>query len=88
MTKAHHALSIIIESAQKEAEQAKNLARNALAGNYRSPCSYSNTDRAHKSLSAMEPLIDSDVTLKRAADTKAVLKELQDDLAACVAFSI
>ena len=37
--------------------------------------------------SVMEPLIDSDATLKRAADTKAVLKELQDDLAACMAFS-
>jgi hypothetical protein len=37
--------------------------------------------------SVMEPLIDSDATLKRAADTKAVLRELQDDLAACVAFS-
>ena len=36
----------------------------------------------------MEPLIDSDATLKRVADTKAVLKELQDDLAACAAFSI
>ncbi|KAF8798606.1 hypothetical protein BYT27DRAFT_6896565 [Phlegmacium glaucopus] len=37
---------------------------------------------ANNALSAMEPLIDSDATLKRAADTKAVLKELQDDLAA------
>lgn len=36
----------------------------------------------------MEPLIDSDATLTRAADTKAVLRELQDDLAACMAFSI
>jgi hypothetical protein len=40
--------------------------------------SYSYADRAHKSLSVMEPLINSDATLliKRAADTKAVLKEL------------
>ena len=88
LTKAHHSLSKIIDNAQKEAEQAKNLATNALAGTYRSPCIYSYADPAHKLLSAMEPLIDSDVTLKRAADTKAVLKELQDDLAACVAFSI
>ena len=36
----------------------------------------------------MEPLIDSDATLKRVADTKAVLKELQDDPTACAAFSI
>ena len=51
-------------------------------------CFYSYSDRTHKDLSVMEPLIESDVTLKRAADTKAVLKELQDDLAACMAFSI
>lgn len=38
--------------------------------------------------SVMEPLIDSEATLKRAADTKAILRELQDDLAACMAFSI
>lgn len=37
LTKAHHALSITIDNAQKEAEQAKNLANNALAGTYRSP---------------------------------------------------
>ena len=48
--------------------------------------SYSYADRALKYLSVMEPLINSDATLKRAADTKAVLKELQDDLAACMAF--
>jgi hypothetical protein len=42
----------------------------------------------HKSLSVIEPLIDSDATFKRAADTKAVLKELQDGLAACMTFSI
>ena len=36
----------------------------------------------------MEPLINSDATLKLAADTRAVLKDLQDDLAACMAFSI
>jgi hypothetical protein len=30
LTKAHHALSIIIENAQKEAEQAKNLAKKCL----------------------------------------------------------
>ena len=42
----------------------------------------------HKSLSVMEPLINSDATLKLAADTRAVLKDLQDDLAACMAFSI
>ena len=34
LTKAHHALSITIENAQKEAEQAKSLAKNALAGTY------------------------------------------------------
>lgn len=34
----------------------------------------------------MEPLIDCDITLKRAAETKAVLKELQDDLAGCISF--
>ena len=34
LTKAHHGLSIIIENAQKEAEQAKNLAKNAFAGTY------------------------------------------------------
>ena len=85
LTKAHHALRIIVDNAQKEAEQAKNLANNALAGTYRSPCFYSYADRAHKPLSVMEPLIDSDATLKRAADTKAVLRELQDDLAACMA---
>ena len=88
LTKAHHAHSITIDNAQKEVELAKNLANNALAGTYRSPCFYSYIDRAHKSLLALEPLIDSDATLKRAADTKAVLKELQDDLAACMAFSI
>ena len=41
-----------------------------------------------KSLSAMEPSIDSDATLKLAADTRVVLKELQDDLAACMAIPI
>jgi tRNA U34 5-carboxymethylaminomethyl modifying GTPase MnmE/TrmE len=87
LTKAHHALCIIIDNAQKEAEQAKNLANNAFAGTCRSPYFYSYTDREHKSQSAMEPLIDSDATLKRAADTKAVLKELQEDLAACMEFS-
>ena len=87
LTKAHHVLSIIIENAQKEAEQAKNLAKNALAGIYCSPSFYSYADRA-LSLSAMEPLIDSDATLQRAADTKAVLRELQDDLAACMGFPI
>jgi hypothetical protein len=51
LTKAHHALSIIIDNAQKEAEQAKNLANNALAGTYRSHCFYSYTDRAHKLIS-------------------------------------
>ena len=38
------------------------------------------------SISALEPLIDSDTTLRRAAETKVVLKELQDDLAACMTF--
>jgi hypothetical protein len=51
LTKAHHALSFIIENAQKEAEQAKNLAKNALAGTYRSPCFYSYTDRAQTPIS-------------------------------------
>ena len=41
LTKAHHALRIVIDNAQKEAEQAKNLANNALAGTYQSPCFYS-----------------------------------------------
>ena len=86
LTKAHHALSIIIENAQKEAEEAKSLAKNAFAGTYRSPSFYYYADRA-QSLSVMEPLIDTDVTLKRAADTKSVLNELQNDLAACMAFS-
>ena len=45
LTKAHHALSFIIENAQKEAEQAKDLAKNALAGTCRSPCFYFYTDR-------------------------------------------
>lgn len=51
LTKAHHALSIIIENAQKEAEQAKNLAKNALAGTYRYPCFYPYADRAQISIS-------------------------------------
>jgi hypothetical protein len=85
LTKAHNSLSIIINDAKKEAEESKNLANNALAG---TPYFYSYVDRANKFLSVMEPLIDSDATLKRAADTKAVLRELQDDLAACMAFSI
>jgi hypothetical protein len=41
LTKAHHALSIIIENAQKEAEEAKSLAKNALAGTYLSLYFYS-----------------------------------------------
>ena len=41
LTKAHHALRVVIDNAQKEAEQAKNLANNALAGTYHSPCFYS-----------------------------------------------
>jgi hypothetical protein len=51
LTKAHHALSIIIDNAQKEAEQAKNLANNALAGTYRSPYFYSYAERARKTIS-------------------------------------
>lgn len=87
LTKSYHALSTIIDNAKKEAEESKILANNALAGTYHSPCFFS--DVCHtKSLSAMEPLIDSDATLKRAADTKAILRELQDDLAACMSFSI
>lgn len=88
LAKAHHALRTTIDNAQKEAEQAKNLANNARAGTYRFPCFCFYADRAHKTLSVLDPLIDTDATLKRAADTKAVLKELQDDLAACMAFSI
>jgi hypothetical protein len=33
----------------------------------------------------MEPLIDPDATFRQASDTRAVLKELPDDLTACMA---
>ena len=41
LTKVHHALRVVIDNAQKEAEQSKNLANNALSDTYYSPCFYS-----------------------------------------------
>ena len=46
LKKAHHSLSFIIENAQKEAEEAKSLAKNALSGTCHSARFYSYADRA------------------------------------------
>lgn len=55
LTKAHNALSIIINDAKKEAEESKNLANNALAGTYCSPHLYIYVDRAKYSYQSWSP---------------------------------
>jgi len=86
LKKAHDGLCITIENAKKEAEESKNLAISAFAGIVFRASALTLIVPTIR-LSVMEPLIDSDATFRRAADTKAVLKELQDDLAACTHFS-
>ena len=84
LKKAHHGLCIVVDNTKKEGEEVKILANNALSGIVLHPFTFIFIVPTNR-LSAMQPLIDPDATLRRAADTKATLKELQEDLAACMA---
>jgi len=42
---------------------------------------------AYQCLPALKPMLDDNNTLSRAAETKAVLKDLQDDLSNCTSLT-